>query len=484
METTSSTPPTKGSLSENNRDEQRMQLLIIGSGSAAFAAALKASERGAEVTLVEQSTLGGTCVNIGCVPSKILLRAAHFAHAQAHHPFHGIAKSQPNINFSVLNAQLQHRVDALRDAKYTQILATQAHIHLLQGSARFQDTHHVVVEQQGQETRLQADAILIASGASAFIPALAGLQATPFWTSTKALAATELPQHLIVWGSSIIALELAQAYLRLGSKVTLIARDQLLTREDPLIGQCLLTVLQDAGMQILTQTAVQSVRYAQNNFVLQTTRGEQRGDKLLVATGRQANTACLDLQKAGIHIDTHGAIQVNEYLRTNVPHIYAAGDCTHLPQFVYVAAAAGTRAAINMTGGEAYLDLSIMPTVMFTDPQVATVGLSEAAAQGLGYQVSCRVLTLENVPRALANFDTAGFIKWVAEESTGKLLGCQIVAAEAGEMIQTATLAIHQGMTVTALADLLFPYLTLVEGLKLTAQTFHKDVKQLSCCAG
>ncbi|MGH8848267.1 MAG: mercury(II) reductase, partial [Polaromonas sp.] len=171
-------------------------------------------------------------------------------------------------------------------------------------------------------------------------------------------------------------------------------------------------------------------------------------------------------------------------LRTSSPHIYAAGDCTDQPQFVYVAAAAGTRAAINMTGGEASLDLAVVPAVVFTDPQVATVGYSEAEAHHDGIETDSRTLTLDNVPRALVNFDTRGFIKLVAEAGSGRLIGVQAVAPEAGEFIQTAALAIRARMTVQELAGQLFPYLTMVEGLKLAAQTFNKDVKQLSCCAG
>ena len=158
-------------------------------------------------------------------------------------------------------------------------------------------------------------------------------------------------------------------------------------------------------------------------------------------------------------------------------------DCTDQPQFVYVAATAGTRAAINMTGGEAALDLTAMPAVVFTDPQVATVGYTEAGARNGGIETDSRLLTLDNVPRALANFDTRGFIKLVTD-TTGHLIGVQAVAPEAGELIQTAALAIRHRMTVQELADQLFPYLTMVEGLKLAAQTFSKDVKQLSCCAG
>ncbi len=156
----------------------------------------------------------------------------------------------------------------------------------------------------------------------------------------------------------------------------------------------------------------------------------------------------------------------------------------YVGQYVYVAAAAETRAAINMTGGDAALDLSAMPAVIFTDPQVATVGLAESDAMEAGFSVDSRTLDLENVPRALANFDTHGFVKLVTDADSGRLIGVQILAPEAGEMIQAAALAIRNNMTVQELAEQLFPYLTMVEGLKLCAQTFFKDVKQLSCCAG
>ncbi|HZC25014.1 MAG TPA: FAD-dependent oxidoreductase, partial [Candidatus Binatia bacterium] len=196
------------------------------------------------------------------------------------------------------------------------------------------------------------------------------------------------------------------------------------------------------------------------------------------------NTSRLGLESVGVALNDQGAILIDETMRTSAPHIYAAGDCTDQPQFVYVAAAAGTRAAINMTGGEAKLDFSAMPSVVFTDPQVATVGYSEAAAQRAGMEPDSRTLTLDNVPRALVNFDTRGFIKLVAEVDSGRLIGVQAVASEAGEIIQTAALAIRARMTVQDVADQLFPYLTMVEGLKLAAQAFSKDVKQLSCCAG
>lgn len=461
-------------------------LVVIGSGGAAMAAALKAVERGARVTLIERGTLGGTCVNIGCVPSKIMIRAAHIAHLRRQSPFDAsIMASPPLIDRAALLAQQQGRVDELRRAKYEGILENTPAITVLRGEARFRDGQSLVVKRPGDDECVVAfDRCLIATGASAILPPIPGLADTPYWTSTEALASETIPARLAVLGSSVVAVELTQAFARLGSQVTLLARSTLLSGEDPAIGGAITAAFRAEGIMVLEHTQASRVAHAGGEFTLATAHGELRADRLLVATGRAPNTRGLNLDAAGVSVDAQGAIVVAPGMHSRAPHIYAAGDCTNQPQFVYVAAAAGSRAAINMTGGAAALDLTAMPAVVFTDPQVATVGVTEAEAKRNGIDTESRTLTLDNVPRALTNFDTRGFIKLVAEAGSGRLLGVQAVAPEAGELIQTAALAIRHRMTVQELADQLFPYLTMVEGLKLAAQTFSKDVKLLSCCAG
>ncbi len=463
-----------------------LQVAIIGAGSSAFAAAIKAAEEGAQVTMIKgNKIIGGTCVNVGCVPSKIMIRGAHIAHLQAHHNFEGIPFNQPSIDRAALVSQQKARVDELRHAKYESILETNPGINLIRGWARFQDAHTLIVSRtDGSEKIVTADRILLATGASPAIPDIPGLQDTPYWTSTEALIAAQMPKHLIVIGASVVALELTQAFLRLGAKVTILARSTFLSKEDPVIGEALVKIFKEEGARVLLHTLPDSVAHDDKEFILASTVGKIRGDRLLVATGRQANTDRLDLDRAGVKINRNGAVVIDDHMRTSAEHIYGAGDCTNQPQYVYVAAAAGTRAAINMTGGDAVLDLTAMPTVVFTDPAVATVGLTEQQANDKGIHTDSRTLDLENVTRALVNFDTRGFIKLVTEKDSGRLIGAQVLAAEAGEVIQTAALAIHNRMTVNELAGQLFPYLTMVEGLKLCAQTFSKDVTQLSCCAG
>ncbi|VAW97208.1 Mercuric ion reductase [hydrothermal vent metagenome] len=471
---------------ESKSEDGSQHIAIVGTGSGAFAAAIKAVEQGARVTIIEGGdVIGGTCVNIGCVPSKIFIRGAHIAHLQGHHVVDGLPLNTPVIDRKAMVAQQQSWVEKLRYAKYESILESNPGITLLRGMARFEDASTLIVTQtNGMETTLQPDRILLAVGASASIPKTAGLIDTPFWTSTEALVAEEVPKHLIVLGGSVVALELAQAFRHLGTEVTVVARSTLLSKEDLEIGEGLKQAFEGEGIRVLTDTQVDSVMFLLGEFKLETNQGLITGDQLLVATGRQPNTEALDLDKAGVKTDKRSGIIIDDHMRTNVENIYAAGDCTNQPQFVYVAAAAGTRAARNMTGDDVAIDLSVMPAVVFTNPQVGSVGLTVQQAEAQDMVVDSRTLDLENVPRAIANMDTRGLIKLVAEKDSGRIVGCQVLAAEGGEIIQTAALAIRNRMTIQDLADQLFPYLTMVEGLKLTAQTFNRDVKQLSCCAG
>lgn len=464
----------------------RLHIAIIGSGAAAMAAALKATDEGAKITLIERGTIGGTCVNVGCVPSKIMIRAAHIAHMRERSPFDtGIQATPPQILREQLLTQQQERVAELRYAKYESILDKNRSVSVLHGEARFRDDQHLIIRQSdGNEHELAFDRCLIATGASATVPPIPGLRDSPYWTSSEALASDTIPPRLAVIGSSVVAVEMAQTFARLGSKVTILVRSKLFVREDPSIGEALTAAFREEGITVQEHTQASLVRYSNGEFILTTTRGDLRAERLLIACGRSPNTRDLGLERTGVNINAEGAIIVDKSMRTSNPNVYAAGDCAILPQLVYVAAAAGTRAAINMTGGNADLDLTAMPAVVFTDPQIATVGLSEAEAHQAGIETVSRLLPLENVPRALANFDSRGFIKMVAEAGSNRIIGVQAVAAEAGELIQTAALAISCQLKVQDLADRLFPYLTMVEGLKLVAQTFTKDLNQLSCCAG
>ncbi|WP_333842580.1 FAD-dependent oxidoreductase, partial [Pelomicrobium sp.] len=362
-----------------------LHVAILGSGSAAFACALRAAEEGARVTMIERGMLGGTCVNVGCVPSKVLIRGAEIARLQAAHPFDGVERCRPVIRRNAMVAQQQALVDTLRYAKYRRILEENPAIRLLEGFGRFRDTRSLVITgRDGREETLAADRFLIATGASPAIPSIPGLADTPYWTSAEALVAEEIPKHLIVLGGSAVGLEIGQAFLHLGARVSVIELQSLLPRMDPDLGTGLQRLLEEEGARVLTHTRARAISFHGHRFHVDLGAERLSGDRLLVATGRRPNTAGLGLEAIGVATDPAGAVCVDRRLCTSVPHIYAAGDCTNLPQLVYVAAAAGTRAAVNMLGGEAALDLSVVPAVVFTSPQVATVGLTEQEARTKG----------------------------------------------------------------------------------------------------
>jgi mercuric reductase len=312
--------------------------------------------------------------------------------------------------------------------------------------------------------------------------------------STSAMALSAQPSSLLVIGGRAIALELGQTFARLGTQVTILQRsERLIPEHEPELADALAEILREEGLCVQTDATPLAIR-AEDGEKVVTARvhgelQEFRAEQVLMATGRTPNTSALGLDEAGIATDAQGFIVVDDFMQTSRPGIYAAGDVTNRPKLVYVAAAAGGVAAENaLEGNRKRLNLTVLPDVIFTDPQVATVGLTEGQAMADGYSVKTSVLPLSYVPRALAARDTRGLIKLVAEQGTDRLLGAHVLAAEGGEVIQTAALAVHVGLrygfTVADLRGMLFPYLTQVEGLKLAAQTFEKDVAQLSCCAG
>src|SRR5690606_29527435 len=299
--------------------DNTLHIAVIGSGGAAMAAALKAVEQGARVTLIERGTLGGTCVNVGCVPSKIMIRAAHIAHLRRDSPFDaGISASSPVIDRAALLAQQQERVDELRHAKYEGILDSTPAITVLHGEARFKNEHTLTVAIPDGSTREVAfDRCLIATGASAAMPPILGLKDTPYWTSTEALASDTIPERLAVIGSSVVAVELAQAFARLGSQVTILARSTLFFREDPAIGEAVTAAFRAEGIEVLEHTQASQVAHVNGEFVLTTGHGELRADKLLVATGRAPNTRSLALDAAGVTVNAQGAIVIEQGMRTS-----------------------------------------------------------------------------------------------------------------------------------------------------------------------
>lgn len=460
-------------------------LLIIGSGGAAFSAAIKSIEYGAKVGMIERGIVGGTCVNIGCVPSKTLLRAGEIHQLAKANPFAGLQTSTGELELASLVDQKDELVSELRNQKYVDLIDEYG-FDFIKGEATFVDEN--TVEVNGE--KLSARFFLIATGASPSIPTISGLEDVDYLTSTTLLELRKVPKRLTVIGSGYIGLELGQLFHNLGSEVTLIQRSERLLKEyDPEISEAVEKVLTEQSINLVTGATYDRIEQVGDvKKVHITVNGKKKvveSEQLLVATGRIPNTDSLNLSAAGVKVGKRNEVLINDYARTSNEKIFAAGDVTLGSQFVYVAAYEGGVVADNAIGGlNKKLDLSVVPAVTFMNPSIATVGLTEKQAKEQGYEVKTSVLSLDAVPRALVNRETTGVFKIVADAKTLKVLGVHIVSENAGEVIYAATLVVKFGLTVEDLKDSLAPYLTMAEGLRLTALTFDKDVSKLSCCAG
>lgn len=466
--------------------ENAYDLAVIGAGSAGFSAAITAADEGARVALIGFDTIGGTCVNVGCVPSKALIRAAESLHnASAAKRFDGIEATARVTDWQAVVRQKQDLVDELRQAKYTDVLPRYNTVAYVEGKASFTAAGSLEVDGK----RIDAPKVIIATGSQPNVPVIPGIDQVPYLTSTTALELEQLPESLLVIGAGYIGAEIAQLYARAGVKVTLVSRRGLLPEAEPEIGEALTRYFKDEGIQLATVNTYTQIETTDSGIRLHINSGQGNrtidAENVLIATGRNPNSDSLNLAAAGIDTHENNGVKVDRHMRTSREGVYAAGDVTGTDQFVYMAAYGAKIAAKNaMNSDSLSYDNAVMPAVVFTDPQVASVGLTEAAARTAGYEVRTSTLTLDNVPRALAARDTRGLIKLIADGKTNRLLGAHILAPEGADSIQTAAVAIKVGMTYQQLADMIFPYLTTVEGLKLAAQTFDMDVKNLSCCAG
>jgi len=469
---------------EANATRDLFDLVVLGAGSAAFAAAIRATEAGYKVALVEQGTLGGTCVNVGCVPSKALLRVGELAWAARHHPFAGLTTTSGPIDLAAIVAQKAELVSALREAKYAELVEEYG-FSVLSGHGCFRGPDELEVAGRHIRGRF----FLLATGASPTVPPVPGLAEAGYLTSTSALELTQVPDRLVVIGANAVGLELGQLFVHLGSEVTFVElAPRIAPFEEPEVSAALGSVLVDQGATIHTGAQVLAVRRTDGRREVSVEVGGGQytvvADQVLVATGRRPNTEGLGLAAAGVALDERGAVVVDKELRTTNPRIFGAGDVTGAPQFVYVAAYEGALAVDNaLLGARRTVDFTGLPRVIFTSPQVAGAGLTEAEARVAGIAVETTVLPLAAVPRALVNRDARGLVKLVAEASTGRLIGASVMADGAGDVIQAAVLAIRHGIPTSELASTFHPYLTMAESLKLAAQTFTRDVDKLSCCA-
>jgi mercuric reductase len=464
----------------------QFDLIIIGGGSAAFSAAIKASELEKKVLMINDGLpIGGTCVNVGCVPSKTLIRTAEQFHIANHPNFSGIKPGNSKIDFKEVIRQKTELVEELRQHKYVDVLKDDPNVTIIKSYGKLIDKNTV----QADGKKYSSQNILIATGSTTFIPEIPGLKEASYLTNETLYELNELLEHLIVIGGRYIALENAQMFARLGSKVTILQRsNRILPDEMPDITERLKEYLEEEGIEVITGTKIKSIMKMNGRvFINASVKDEDKvieGTHIFVATGRKGNTKGIGLEALGIELHKNNFIKTNEFLQTSIPNIYAAGDVTGEYLFVYSAAYEGALAVDNMFGeNQTKKDYTVFPWVIFTDPQVAGVGMDENQAyeNKIDYEVS--TIQLKDIPRSLAARNTKGFIKLIRDKQTDKLIGARILASEGSELLMEISLAIKYGITVKELKQMFHPYLTLSEGVKLAAIGFDKDVNKLSCCA-
>ncbi|PSO60162.1 MAG: mercury(II) reductase [Cyanobacteria bacterium QH_10_48_56] len=474
--------------------QTHFDLVILGSGSTAFAAALRAQELGKTAVMSEERIPGGTCVNRGCLPSKNLIEAAKLLYDAKNPRYPGISPTNLELDFQALIKQKDDVIAGYRNKKYESLLGTGFYIE--QGHAEFVDAHTVQVG----EKQLSGENILIATGSRPVLPSIEGLESVPYLTSdlltsNESMELTECPHSLLIIGGGYIALELGQMFHRFGTEVTILERSQQVLAHgyEPEAGQTIGTIFQEEGIQIITQASVSSVRQETNAVVVTVSMGyytqEFRAEKLLITTGRRPNTDNINIEKSGVLVGEKGQVQVDEYLKTNVSHIFAAGDVIGSEISSQMATPVGSQdggiVAHNALSDQNQRSVNhrVIPRAIFTDPQIGIVGMTEKEAIAAGHRCWCRAIPMSLVPRAGAIRDTKGVIKMVADAETDEVLGVTMVGNSAAEIIHEVAMGMRFHAKLYDFIDLIHIYPTMAEALKIAAICRYKDPAKLSCCA-
>ena len=475
-------------------DKSHFDLVILGSGSTAFAAALRAKELGKTAVMTEERTTGGTCVNRGCLPSKNLIEAAKLFYDAKNPRYPGITPTNLELDFAALIQQKDEVIAGYRNKKYESLVGSGFYIE--EGHAEFLDPHTVKVG----DKQLSGENILIATGSRPTLPSINGLESVSYLTSdlltsNEAMELTECPQSLLIIGGGYIALELGQMFHRFGTKVTILERsDRVLAHGyEPETGQTIGKIFQDEGIEIVTNVVINSVRQAANTVVatvsIDNSSREFQAEKLLVATGRRPNTDNIAIEKAEVLLGEKGQVRVDEYLKTNIAHIFAAGDVIGSEVSSQMATPVGSQdggiVALNALSDNEprAVNHRVIPRAIFTDPQIGIVGMTEKEAISAGHRCWCRTVPMSLVPRAGAIRDPKGIIKMVADAETDEVLGVTIVGNSAAEIIHEAAMAMRFRAKLYDFIDLIHVYPTMAEALKIAAISRYKDPAKLSCCA-
>ncbi len=462
----------------------RFDLVILGGGAAAFAAAIRADELGFTSAMVNDGLpIGGTCVNVGCIPSKFLLEAGNEYFYRQSPQFACNLPGTPKCDFPEAIANKDRMVQRLRRTNYLDVLEERK-IEYIQARGTLRAGRRV----RAGGRLLEGRHILIATGSSPKIPPIEGLSDAGYLTNRTLMRRKDLPDRLLVLGGGPLGLEFGQMYAHFGSSVTVLeSAPRILPMEEPEISEELRRCLSTEGIKIRADARVRRIRRDEGQVVCELVNGKSvvpcDGDEILVATGVAPNTSDLGLEAVGVELTAQGYVKTDEYLRTSVPGLWAAGDVRSRMALETVAAKEGATAATNALRGERRtINYDGVPHAVFTNPQTASVGLTHAEAVRRGHACECRVITMGRVPKALTVGDTRGVLKMVADVKTRRVLGVHIVSPIAADMVHAAAYAIRGGLTVEDIIDTVHTFPTFSEALKIAAESFHHDMSRMSCC--
>jgi mercuric reductase len=459
-------------------------LVILGGGAAAFAAAIRADELGFRSVMINSGLpMGGTCVNVGCIPSKFLLEAGNEYFYRQSPQFACNLPGAVRCDFPEAIANKDRMVQRLRRRNYQEVLEERK-IEYVAASGRLLSARNV----RAGSRQFEGRNVLIATGSSPKIPPIDGLERAGYLTNRTLMQRKERPEELLVLGGGPLGLEFAQMYAHFGSSVTVLeSADRILPLEEPEVSAELATCLKREGIRIHVGSRVRAVRRIDGRVVCELTNGKGvipcEGDDILVATGVVPNTAGLALAETGVALTDRGFVQTDQHYRTNLSGVWAAGDVTGRLMLETVAAKEGALAASNSLNGEKRsIDYDLVPRAVFTNPQVASVGLTEAEYIRRGGACECRVIGMDRIPKALTVGDTRGVLKMVADSKSRRLVGVHIVSPLAADMIHAAAYALRGRLTVEDIIDTVHAFPTFSEAIKFAAESFHHDMNRMSCC--
>lgn len=461
-------------------------LIIIGGGAGAFAAANTANKLKKKTLLINYEKilpLGGTCVNVGCVPSKIMLHQGEEYYTAIRSKFKAI-KLQGRSNFIEALKETHEMVKKFRSKNYEKVIEKQEYVDFKEGLASFVESHAVKV---GNET-FRGKHFLIAAGASTFVPAIKRIDKVDFITNINIFNLKKKPKSVIIIGGGPLGMEFSQIFHHFGIKVTVLQRsERVIPKFDSMLGNELQKYLEEEGITIYTKADSKEVKETKDGIKLTVEiAGKKKvlsAEKLMLATGLQANTKLLQTENAGVDLDEKGFVKVNEYMQTSQNHIYAAGDVTGLMPLETTAAKEGNLAVLNMfENTKKTINYNELPAAVFTSPEVAAVGITEEEYMKKYNVCLCRTVTLNHVEKAAAIKDTRGLIRMVLDPKTKIVIGVHIIGPMAADIITTATYAIKNKMTIYDIRDTVHVFPTLSEMIKKVAQSFDQNLDEMACC--